>query len=320
MIKQFETPILFLIFNRPDTTQQVFNQIKSIQPKYLFIASDGPRTDRAGETEKCQETKGIMQQIDWNCEVKTLFRDTNLGCKIAVSSAISWFFENVEQGIILEDDCLPEPSFFHFCEVLLHKYQNDSRIIQINGTNFSGIKVNDPNSYYFTQFNSIWGWATWRRAWVNYDVNMADYPEHQRTLFNNPLYISKSATNHYESAIKEMYTQKHNTWYTPWLYTCIKNKGLSITPQTNLVKNIGADNNPTHPFLKDSFRDDIELGKMSLPLVHPELVINNSIDRLSFENYRGKSIHRILRIIEENSIYKVAMYYFKVHLMSKLRR
>src|SRR5450759_4497034 len=126
MESKFETPVLFLIFNRSDTTQQVFNQIRQIKPKYLFVAADGPRLDRPVEIEKCLETKSIIQQIDWDCELKSLFSETNLGCRVGVSSAITWFFENVEQGIILEDDCLPDLSFFPYCENLLNKYKDDN--------------------------------------------------------------------------------------------------------------------------------------------------------------------------------------------------
>ena len=319
MDNKFKTPVLFLIFNRSDTTQQVFNQIRQIKPKYLFVAADGPRLDKFEDFEKCSETRNIIKQIDWECELKTLFRETNLGCRVGVSSAITWFFENVEQGIILEDDCFPDLSFFPYCEILLNKFKADNRIFLISGNNFSGIDVKNPNSYYFTKFNSIWGWATWRRAWGNYDVNMPDYLRDKNNLFKHNIYISREATNHYKNGLNRMNIEKNNTWDLAWLYAIIKCQGLSITPQINLVKNIGTDNNSTHKFLKDSFRDNIELGKILLPLKHPEFKISNHIDRLSFDNYRGKSIRRILRIIKENGIGRVFLYYLKVHLKHKLK-
>lgn len=317
MSNPFETPVLFLIFNRPDTTQKVFNQIRQIKPKYLFVAADGPRLDSPGEIEKCLETRSIIKQIDWECELKTLFRDTNLGCRVSVSSAITWFFENVKQGIILEDDCLPDLSFFPYCESLLNKFKDDNRIFQINGNDFSGVKVKNPNSYYFTNFHSIWGWASWRRAWKNYDVNMSDYMIHKNNLFNQNIYISKEATKHYKNGFDRMFIEKHNSWDAQWMYATIKFHGLSITPQVNLVQNIGTHNNSTHIFLKDSFRDNIDLGKILLPLKHPEFIVNNQIDILNFENYRGKSLRRILRIIRENGLFKVSVYYLKVHFRLK---
>ena len=161
-----DTPILFLVFNRPDTTSKVFQRIREIQPLKLFIAADGPRPEKEGEKEKCETVKrSVLENIDWPCEVKTLFRNNNLGCGKAVSNAITWFFQNVEEGIILEDDILPDKSFFNFCKDLLEKYRYDERIKVIGGSNIhkkAGIK----DSYYFSSICRIWGWASWRRVWT----------------------------------------------------------------------------------------------------------------------------------------------------------
>ncbi len=161
----FQTPILFLIFNRPDTTKRVFESISRVKPTKLYIAADGARKNKVGEVLLCQETRNIIELIDWECEIKTLFRTENLGCKIAVSSAIDWFFENEEQGIILEDDCLPHPSFFGYCETLLNYYKDDLRIGHIGGDNFQKGKKRGEGSYYFSQYYFIWGWAIWKLAW-----------------------------------------------------------------------------------------------------------------------------------------------------------
>ena len=169
----FNNPILFLIFNRPETTAPVFEQIKKIQPKYLYVAADGPRSNRPGEDELCKASKAIvLEGIDWDCEVKTLLRGKNMGCKRAVSDAINWFFENVEQGIILEDDCLPDESFFYYCEQLLEKYKYDNSIISIGGTNL-GYHFENNDSYAYSKFMNMWGWATWRRCvpLVDYKMN-----------------------------------------------------------------------------------------------------------------------------------------------------
>ncbi|MFH1427813.1 MAG: nucleotide-diphospho-sugar transferase, partial [Patescibacteria group bacterium] len=170
----FNTPILFLIFNRPETTQRVFDKIKIIKPRHLFVAADGPREGK-NESEKCQAVRDIIKQIDWDCKVNTLFRDKNLGCKLAVSSAIDWFFDNVEEGIILEDDCLPDPSFFKFCQELLVKYREDSNVMCISGDNFNPNLYNGSDSYFFSKVASIWGWASWRRAWKYYDIEMKSF-------------------------------------------------------------------------------------------------------------------------------------------------
>ena len=158
----FNTPILFLIFNRPEVTFAVFEQIQKIQPKYLFIAADGPRNYK--ENELCKATRDVVQKIDWDCELKTLFRNENLGCAKNVSSAIKWFFDHVEKGIILEDDCYPDLSFFSFCEELLNYYDNNDRIMAISGFNAQlGIK-RTKHSYFFAEIPLVWGWATWRKA------------------------------------------------------------------------------------------------------------------------------------------------------------
>ena len=169
----FQTPILFLIFNRPDTTKRVFESIRSIKPAKLYIAADGDRKDKVGEDLLCKDTRSIIDLIDWECEIKTLFRPENLGCKIAVSSAIDWFFENEEQGIILEDDCLPNESFYIYCETLLNYYAFNERIMHISGNNFQDGMMRGNGSYYFSNYNHIWGWASWKRAWKAYNVDLS---------------------------------------------------------------------------------------------------------------------------------------------------
>ena len=180
-MNNLKTPILFLIFNRLDTTRRVFEEIRKQKPRQLFVASDGPRVNKDGEREIVEKTrKLVLDNIDWECEVKTLFRGENLGCKIAVSSAIDWFFENIEEGIILEDDCLPAQSFFGYCEELLEKFREDGRISVISGDNFQFGWRNTSDSYYFSKNCHIWGWATWRRAWERYDVEMKTYPNFKK--------------------------------------------------------------------------------------------------------------------------------------------
>ena len=156
--------VLFIIFNRPETTQRVFDAIRLAKPTRLYIAADGPRENKTGEKELCEQARKIAQNVDWDCEVKTLFQKENLGCGKAVSHAISWFFENEDMGIILEDDCLPHQSFFKYCEELLEKYKNNDRIGIISGNNFQKKRKIGSFSYYFSDIVNIWGWATWARS------------------------------------------------------------------------------------------------------------------------------------------------------------
>jgi len=162
------TAILFLIFNRPETASQVFKKIRLARPPRLYVACDGPRNNHSTDIEMVRLTRDLVTKVDWPCNIKTLFRDHNLGCKKAVSSAIDWFFEKEEQGIILEDDCVPHLDFFNFCEKLLNYYKNDKRVFTITGVNFQNEKWRGEASYYFSKFNHCWGWATWKRSWSFY--------------------------------------------------------------------------------------------------------------------------------------------------------
>jgi hypothetical protein len=263
-----DTPVLFLIFNRPDTTARVFDAIVKAKPRFLFIAADGARPEKPGESEKCRATREIIKQINWECEVQVLFHDHNLGCKASVSSAISWFFEHVEEGIILEDDCLPSESFFSFCTELLVKYSDDKRIMMISGNNFqNGIQRGDAG-YYFSSIPWIWGWATWKRAWKLYDLSMRTFPafvrEHRMYNVSQNLDIQ----NYRWKCFIPAYEDKIDTWDYQWIYAILINNGLSICPQTNLVSNIGFTSEATHTRDGNSKFANIPLGEIS-DLNHP---------------------------------------------------
>ena len=238
----FNTPVLFLIFNRPTPTQKVFEKIRKSKPAYLYIAADGWRENKPGEKELCLQTRAIIEQIDWQCEVKTLFRENNMGCGRAVSSAITWFFENVEQGIILEDDCLPEPDFFNFCEDLLERYKTNDKVMHISGSNFQLSAVSE-HSYFFTSICFMWGWATWRRAWKQYDFEVPFY--NRKSTFSN--YVGSREERLYWHYMFSR-TQKGliDTWDYQWYMSVWYNHGLGIMPQYNLVKNIGFGEDATH--------------------------------------------------------------------------
>lgn len=241
----FNTPILFLIFNRPDTTKQVLAKIRAVKPKNLYIAADGPRPGKEGEDDLCKETKrSVLEGIDWDCEVKTLFRKENKGCGLAVSEAITWFFENVEEGIILEDDCLPSLSFFYYSEYCLNRYRNNFTIMHIGGNNFIDAKRGN-NTYFYSAFNHVWGWATWRRAWnfYKYDLKKINMEEIHRTVnYYFPLPLSEQWLSFYKSLL----VNEIDTWDYQWTFCIWLNRGLSIYPNVNLVSNIGFGPGATH--------------------------------------------------------------------------
>ncbi len=281
----YNTPILFLVFNRPDTTQVVFNRIREVQPARLYIAADAPREGRDDEKLRCKEVKEIVSKVDWPCEVRHLYRDKNLGCKIAISSAISWFFEQEEQGIILEDDCLPDLSFFPFCEELLERYKDDQRIGHIGGNCFLPGIVKNGWSYDFCNITHIWGWATWRRVWKNMDVNFPfweKYPERRKSLFCN-----KWEEIYFNSFIPDALYHRHglNPWGVFYYYMLRTQHQLSIYPSVNLVTNIGlGDPNATHT-TKNAHKLFVPSTPIHFPLKHPEYIMcNREIDRKAVRN------------------------------------
>lgn len=271
----YTTPILFLIFNRPEVTQKVFQEIKKQQPKFLFIASDGPRNNVDTDIKKCKETRKIvLEAIDWDCEVKTLFRNENLGCGKAVSAAISWFFENVEQGIIIEDDCLPNSSFFSFCEELLHKYKDEEQVYAISGDNFhNGIQRGNA-SYYFSHYGFVWGWATWRRAWKNYDYNLKSLENFKRKNLINRIDKRKNFKTYWYNVFEKVSQNKIDTWDYQWIFTIWKHKGSVIVPNTNLISNIGFGKDATHTTKTNQFAnlDTFDIGSIK----HPKII---AVDR-----------------------------------------
>jgi acetyltransferase-like isoleucine patch superfamily enzyme len=286
----FKTPILFLIFNRPDTTRQVFAKIRELQPKHLYIAADGPRMDKPGEDEICKETRDlVLKQIDWDCNVVTRFQEQNLGCGKSVSGAITWFFENVEEGIILEDDCVPSASFFNYCECLLEKYRNNENIFVIGGTNQQKKKRGNA-SYYFSAYGLIWGWATWRRAWNKYSFSLESFDDN--TLKNDLRYYFKAERemDYWFSLYKTMKYNPIDTWDHQWLFTQWKNKGINIIPNVNLIRNIGFDHRATHTKTHIEGISDMIVSEMK-HIKHPSRIkINRKADLYSFDNAFRKKV------------------------------
>lgn len=292
-----DTPILFLIFNRPDTTFTVFEAIRNAQPKKLYIAADGPRAGNENDRLKSIQTRAIIN-VDWNCEVKFLYRTENLGCKKAVSEGISWFFENEEQGIILEDDCLPHPSFFSYCEHLLEYYKTEEKVMLISGDNFQNGKLRGNGSYYFSQFSHIWGWASWRRAWKHYDVDMNSFPEFVEqnqiaTIFNQP-----RAQRYWLKKLEKTYQKGVNTWDYQWTYAIWKQNGVTILPNVNLISNIGFQTGGTHTNVMDNDMANLPVKEILFPLIHPKDIIPDILaDEYTFKKLFKKSLLKKLKLL-----------------------
>lgn len=252
-------PVLLLIFNSPSTTLRVFEEIRKYQPTELYISADGPRDSK--EERICTDLRSkVLSSIDWQCNVFTNFVDANKGCARAVSSGINWFFENVEEGIILEDDCLPHSAFFTFCEQLLDFHKNDESVMHISGSNFLSEPINDNRTYFFSYSASIWGWATWRRAWDKYDmhlnnVNPKQFKEKvQKSIM--PDYVKKHALYRFKFIKKYPF----HSWDYQWVLLLFYFDGLTVHPKSSLVNNIGFDENATNTFEKpDFYRETTEM-------------------------------------------------------------
>lgn len=278
-----ETPVLFLVFNRPHTTQRVFEKIREAKPKQLFVAADGPRTYKEGEAEKCAKVRSlILDNIDWDCDVTTLFREENLGCKIAVSSAISWFFDHVEEGIILEDDTLPTISFFSFCSQMLSTYRSDKNIMHISGCDLRFKPDGTRYSYYFSKYPFIWGWATWRRAWKNhYDVKMSDLPSRSKNL--KKIFTRSTEEVFWLNLLSKVYRNEIDTWDYQWCYAIWKTKGICITPCANLVSNIGFGVDATHT-KNEGMLSNLPVGEI-VEIKHPlKIALDRKSDKYVYEN------------------------------------
>lgn len=312
----FNTPILFLIFNRPDTTKQVFLKIKELKPKQLFVAADGAREHKDGEQELVEQTRRIvLDNIDWECEVKTLLRNRNLGCGKAVSEAITWFFEQVEQGIILEDDCLPEMSFFYFCEKMLEKYKYNQKILMITGTNYLfSLQKKQNIDYYYSNICAIWGWATWRRAWELCDSKIRGVDrKHIKTK-----YINQYFTNFIYNMIKDTVEGNLDTWDTFWLYNFIIYDGLSVTPIKNQIKNIGYSgthtNNNISPFINMPTEVITNIENLKSP---NKISPDSYLDKIAIRNIITKehkpkiSLYQKIKIILINQKLRIKNYVLK---------
>ena len=300
--------VLLLAFNRPHTTAQVFEAIRRAKPSRLYLAADGPRHERSGEQESCESVRRIISNVDWPCKTKFLFRDQNLGCKVAVSTAISWFFEHEEQGIILEDDCLPLPTFFQYCDELLERYRNNERVAQICGTTFLPKDDRCGASYFFSNYTDVWGWASWRRAWRHYDVAMRDWPAWRDNseisrISNGRQLFERYWTDNFERT----YRGEIDTWDYQWLFTCWRVNRISAIPAHNQIENLGFGIGATHTTNSEP-AFVVAPRALDFPLVHQSIpeasagvdaLISSRRYRITWPNVLRRYVRRIPIIGDE---------------------
>ncbi len=257
-----------LIFNRPDTTALVCEELAKVRPRKLLVVADGPRLDRPGEAEKCEAARAVVERIDWDCVVLKNYSDVNLGCKKRVSSGLDWVFGLVDRAIVLEDDVLPHPSFFRFCDELLERYAEDSRIGAIGGCNFQGTAGRKTESYYFSRYIHVWGWASWARAWNVYDSTMSLWETVKDRGYLHGLISNPHSLNYWYNIFQEAVEGRIDSWAYPWTFACWAHGMMSVIPSVNLVSNIGFGESATHTRNAGSF-SDMPTEAMQFPLTHP---------------------------------------------------
>lgn len=289
------SPVLFIVFNRPKQTAKVFAAIREAKPHKIYIAADGPRVHATNDAINCQKVRSLLSQIDWPCEVNRMYSERNQGCKIAVSSAIDWFFDNEEEGIILEDDCLPRQDFFQYCDNLLARYRDDERIGLISGMGLMDLEAEkllwQKEDYIYSRYPSIWGWATWKRVWKDYDVRMTTWPENRIRIgeFQSNQKIRKIN----DRLLTKVYKNEIDTWDYQVSYLLWSTGRLSIIPKVNLISNIGFDNAATHTKWSgyaSSPRFQMSSKSFNAIPIGPNMMIENKAYQNARENFANRSI------------------------------
>ncbi len=288
--ESLSTPVLFIIFNRLNTTRRVFDVIRKVKPSRLYIAADGPRKDQPNDESKVQAVRQyVLSHIDWECEVKTLWREGNLGCKCAVSKAVTWFFEQEEYGIILEDDVLPDSSFFGYCAQLLELYKNDKQVMHISGLNVCGKWKEKVQSYHGSYFGNVWGWASWRRAWKFYDVGISEWSDpkiRERVLQD---YFPEEMRVQRKQLYDDLYNGLINTWDYQWTFCRLLQGGISLIPSVNLVENLGFDQDAVHTSDRPYWMPDRKFS-IKLPLIKGDCAIDREYDNIHNSYAFGKKV------------------------------
>jgi len=282
------TPVALLIFNRPEATKKVFEEIRIAEPERLFVIADGPRQNVETDNELCKITREITENIDWDCKVTRDYAVENYALRKRVSSGLTQMFESVDEAIILEDDCVPHQSFFPFCQELLERYRDEEKIMMISGNNFFSKLRQKEYSYHFSVFNHIWGWATWKRAWNLYDDQMKDWNDLKDGDFLNNILQDDVSVKYYKTIFQEVYENKINSWAYRWLYSMLRKDGLSIVPLKNLVTNIGFGTEATNARSNSHRTANITAEEIEFPLIHPPKTERD----LEADMFATKFLHR----------------------------
>jgi hypothetical protein len=283
-----DTAVLMIIFNRPDNVRKVLECVRAVRPKRLYVAADGPRTSRPDDQPKAEQSRAVIEEVDWPCEVKTWFREENLGCGRGPSTAVSWMLEHEPYGIILEDDCLPVPSFFHYAEAVLQRYEYDDRVSHVNGNNYKATNFTPSQySYHFVAYPQAWGWATWRRAWQRFDIDLDIWPGVDHYEFFQRMGWTRKEYQMQRVKWNKVKVNNRDIWDFQWQFYNFLEGNLVAAPKENLVTNIGFDKDATHTGGYDPTRMDLSVQEMALPVKHPPYLL---FDGLLNQHYKEMMI------------------------------
>ena len=300
-------------------TRRVFSEIARARPRRLLVVADGPRAGREGEAARCEEARAVVRRVDWDCELLTNFADENMGCKRRVSTGLDWVFGTCEEAIILEDDCLPDPTFFPFCEELLEKFRDDERVAMVCGNNFQRGRRRSQYSYYFSRHVTVWGWASWRRVWRHYDVGMRLWPELRETNWLESLLVNPVMVEYWRGVFDMMHegtAERADTWDYQLFFAWWARGALAVTPEVNLVTNVGfgADATHTRDAAALSTMAELPSAPVELPLRHPPyLYLDREADHFAFRQICPW-------IVENQSLYWRARHRLSSALPAPLRQ
>lgn len=295
--QMISTPVAYMIFNRPKHTEQTFAVLRNQRVPKLFIIADGPRPSHPTDAQHCAEVRAIVENVDWPCVVYRTYADTNLGCKKRPSSGLDWVFSQVDRAIVLEDDCLPHPDFFAFCDALLERYAEDERVWVVTGNNFQNGHKRGDAAYYFSKYNHVWGWATWRRAWQQYRGDLSFWPEWKKSADWRKKLPDAVERRYWHVIFDKVWAGAIETaWDYPWTASVWHGEGLTATPNVNLVTNIGIGPDATHT-VATTGQDGVPVQPLG-PLTHPARVEKDRhADRYVFDHHFGGIHQRLLRRI-----------------------
>jgi hypothetical protein len=280
---EFDVPVVLMIFNRPDHTRAVFESIAGLRPRRLFVIADGPRPNRPDDVQKCADSRAILDRVTWDCDLKTNLAPRNIGCDQCIASGLNWVFAQVDRAIILEDDCVPHPTFFRFCAELLERFEDDIRVRTISGNNFLCGKARTDWSYYFSNIHSTWGWATWRRSWERVDMSMRLWPTVRDDGWLMDILGHEKSVRFWATRINRTFEDGYDVWDYQYVLSCWLDHGLAVIPNRNLVSNIGFGPDATHTPYKAQY-----LGQprepMPFPLIHPPFMVADRVsDRETYK-------------------------------------